>query len=36
MIEIMSELYRGYRRIFMARDNRDEVHIDDNFAVLGR
>ena len=31
MIEIMSELYR---RIFMERDKRDEVHIDDNVAMV--
>ena len=31
MIEIMSELYR---RICMAIDKRDEVHIDDNFDMV--
>ena len=31
IIEIMSELRR---RIFRARDMRDEVHIDDNFAIV--
>ena len=31
MIEIVSELYR---RIFMARDKRDGVHIDENFDMV--